>query len=196
MGTKSRKVHIEPNDIPLIQQYEQIVTTNFYVNNTAAISKIKTVPQKEELKNLPSKMFLKISDQKHAPELYKNFLDKRKQMGGKQEIDQIIAAVVPDFEYAEVIAAYLRGQAEVSLLYPCLERLREQPSEGRWMGALLKEFQEKYQNREFPRRCQALMLLWHSSYSCFFLIDDFAGRTAEIFQRDCRTAGESSEKRK
>lgn len=317
VGAKSSKVRMEPDDIPLMQQYEQIVTTNFYVNNTAAISKIKTVPQKEELKNLPSKLFLKISDQKqhllrltgglaylnyplsnilkeivrkhllynmvetlnvlqdvssglsmdicfqggaydkefgidtetyiywaarrgltevleaqfqnsrkhylnvlariereyvqaqldndhkswrvvqnaikaqeaeksifevlkkHAPELYENFLDKRKQMGGKQEIDQIIAAVVPDFEYAEVIAAYLRGQAEVSLLYPCLERLRGQQSEGRWMGTLLKEFQEKYQNREFPRRCQALMLLWHSSYSCFFLIDEIIEKVGE-----------------
>lgn len=116
---------------------------------------------------------------KHDFTLYKNVLDKRKHTGGKQEIDQIIAAVVPDFEYAEVVAAYLRGQAEVSLLYPCLERLREQEAEGRWMGNLLKEFKEKYQREDFPRRCRTLMFLWYSSYSCFFLIDEITEKVGE-----------------
>lgn len=105
---------------------------------------------------------------KHDPALYEDILAKRRDDGGKREMDQLIAAVVPDFEDAGVIKAYLYGQEKAEALYPCVERLRGQRDAGD-MDNLLKKYLERYPNEDFLRRCQVLMLLWQSNYSAFFL---------------------------
>ncbi|MDE7300010.1 MAG: hypothetical protein K2N94_14520, partial [Lachnospiraceae bacterium] len=116
--------------------------------------------------------------EKHDPALYSSILAKRRQDGGRQELDQLIAAVVPDFEDAGVIKAYLYGQEKTESLYPCLERLQKQRDAG-WMKSLLKKYLEKYPDEDFLRRCQVLMLLWHSSHSVIFLNDCISEEAGE-----------------
>ncbi len=97
--------------------------------------------------------------------LYDRLYAERMKNGNNKEMEKMINVLVPDVQHAEVFKEYLRGETEVSALYPYGDEVvQKYYYSGHNDRKLLIAYRDNYQDFDFFHRCQVYMLFKDSGY--------------------------------
>ena len=98
-------------------------------------------------------------------ELYEKLMTERVANGNHKEMEKMINVLVPNTQNAEAFKEYLRGNTEISSIYPYEDEIAEKHYYGGYRERnLLIGYRNNYHDADFFRRCQVYMLFKRSGY--------------------------------